>query len=283
MWPHFVNLLHRTGQYFLASLGTTKLDWFVENVVLFLATLGVTLLVVRVFRGRAAMTSHAQENLLIGLIVYVVVSIGLWGTLFMRSFIHTTFDDHMALGAKIAELKKKNNQLLSASEVPQLKTALKQAQADAQRWQDSYQRIASHEVAPDRILSSQQIAALYDELQLVRTYATNDEIISIEIGGSSCQEASHLAYQIFQVFSSAHWRAKFKPNMGGDLKAAYKNFQTFGISIWSDQPNNRGVFLKSALRGAGLESEVNPFPLPPGFKGTVIWVEEKQLFPMDMK
>ena len=231
------------------------------------------------------MTSHAKENFLIGLIVFVVILAGLWGTLFVRSFIHTTFEDHEALAGKVVELKSENKKLLAASEVPHLKDELKQAQSDAERWQNAYQRLEGREVVPDRILDSQQIAALHDELQRVASDAKNKDFIKVGIGGSQCQESAHLAWQIHEAFHGAHWDTKWVGVMPKEVKTAYGNGITFGISIWvpSDQASNRGAFLHSVLQRAALESQVNPYSPPPDFKGTLIWVEEKQMFPLDMK
>lgn len=284
MWTHFVNLIHRSANSFFTSLGTNKLGWFIENVVLFLGTVAVTLVVVRIIRGRAAMTSHARENVLIGLIVYVIVSVGLWGLLFSRSLVQTTFYDHQLLAAKVVELRRENRQLLSASEVPQLQSQLKQAQADAQRWQDSYQRIASGELVPDRILNSQQTAALYDDLTRLAKDSRNRDFISVEIGAAPCGgEPSHLAFQIYQSFRNAHWSVKFRPVLGDSLQSSYNSRFLTGITIWSDQPNNKGIFITSALKDAGLAATVNPVPLPQGFRGTLIWIEPKQFYPVDMK
>lgn len=104
MWPHFVKFFHSVNRWFFGSLGTTPLGWFVENIVLFLATLVVTLIVVRLFRGKAAMTAHVKENVLIGSIVYVVVFVSLWGFLYTRSLIHAIYDDHESLVHKVKEV-----------------------------------------------------------------------------------------------------------------------------------------------------------------------------------
>src|SRR5258708_6308164 len=72
---------------FLAALGTTGLGFFVSNIAIFVATLVVTCLVIWAFRGWPRMTSHARENVLIGVVVYCIVFV----TVFLPIYCHHLF------------------------------------------------------------------------------------------------------------------------------------------------------------------------------------------------
>lgn len=58
---------------FLVALGTTGLGFFVSNIVVFLATLGITYAVMWWRQGPEAMKSHAAENLEMGILIYALV------------------------------------------------------------------------------------------------------------------------------------------------------------------------------------------------------------------
>jgi hypothetical protein len=71
---HFIwSLVVRAWDSFLSALGTTGLGFGINNIWLAVLTAVATYIVTRLMRGPSEMKAHTKQNLLIGLIVYVVV------------------------------------------------------------------------------------------------------------------------------------------------------------------------------------------------------------------
>lgn len=80
---HFIfYLLGRSWSSFLSSLGTTGLGFFVSYIWIFLVTLCVTHLAIWGLKGKTAMKEHAAQNLRITLVVYAIVLVIIFGSIF---------------------------------------------------------------------------------------------------------------------------------------------------------------------------------------------------------
>jgi len=80
--PFIFELCGRSWASFLSAIGTTGLGFFVSNILLFAATVLVTLAVIWAKKGKAAMIQHAAENLKIGVFVYCIVLVTAFGPVF---------------------------------------------------------------------------------------------------------------------------------------------------------------------------------------------------------
>ena len=96
------------------------------------------------------------------------------------------------------------------------------------------------------------------------------------------REASRLAFQLSQVLREARWSITWKslPQIPPG-KPIPKEFEFLysapvGISIWTDRPNDKGMFLQWIMKDVGLDASVNPMPPPLDLKDTLIWVGYKQ-------
>jgi len=115
MWPHFVSFFHTVNHWFFGSLGTTPLGWFAENVVLFFLTVLVTLIVTLCLRGKEATTRHFKENVVIGVVSYVVIMLSLWGYLYFRSVYHSAYEDHEYFVEKVKNIRSGDQENLSGT------------------------------------------------------------------------------------------------------------------------------------------------------------------------
>jgi cell division protein FtsB len=265
MWPHFVSLLFRVLHNFLASLGTTALGWAILLVDSFLS-IGVVLYFIWRREGRAAMISHWKKNAAVTLMAVVVVNLIIYGTLLVFSAIRTVFDDHESLVAQVKELRH------YAENKNQLEEQVKQSRSEARHWQDAYQRMARGETHPDRILSSEETNSLYEKLREISKNPRNKEFakdfVKVNFGSVQDREASRLAVQLFQIFREAHWNVTWKSLPAtAPGRPIPKEFESIylapaGVSIWTEQPNDKGTFLMWSLKDAGLDVIVNPSPIP---------------------
>jgi hypothetical protein len=103
MWPHFVNLLWRSWNSFLQSMGTTGLGFFTP-VVVFVCTLLVTLLVIRRRQGADAMRQHWRETATITSGITVGVMFIVYSPILAWNVIKTVYVDHEDLAHKIVAL-----------------------------------------------------------------------------------------------------------------------------------------------------------------------------------
>lgn len=276
MWPHFIGLLLRALHNFLGLLGTTALGWAAPLLDSFLS-IGFALYFILRREGREAMLSHWRQNAAVTLKVVIMVTLVIYLPLFGYSVIRTVYDDHESLVTRVQALRH------YAETKDQLEEQVKQSRSEARHWQDAYQRMARGETHPDRILSSEETNTLYENFKRISKDSRNKDYLKLDFGSVQDREASRLAVQLFQVFTEAHWNVKWRkvpPTAPG--KPLPKDFEFIyvapaGVSIWTEQPSNKGQFLMWSLKDAGLDVTVNPSPAPPSFKGTLVWVGYKQI------
>jgi hypothetical protein len=96
MWPHFLNLLSRSWQRFLAGQGTTGLGFVSPYTVPVISAVcaGALLLLVR---GKAAMIAHWRQNLGIVALAAAVANLLWYGPLIGRALVQVVYDDHASL------------------------------------------------------------------------------------------------------------------------------------------------------------------------------------------
>ncbi|HEV1995207.1 MAG TPA: hypothetical protein VGR03_12835 [Candidatus Acidoferrum sp.] len=274
MWPHFVNLLCRSWNALLNSLGTTTLSVVVFSVLVPLIT-NVVFATVHLFRQRKRSVGVSlgmqvkralQENWLptaisAGLLVAV------WVILFSARVVSTTYDDHQSLVKGIGDLQG------YARDKQKFDSELRQAHSDAEVWHNAYSGLLHGDIHPDRVLNSENSSKLFEALKLVSKNPKNKEFVTVEMGGVQDREAISLRNQFWKIFNEARWIVKPRPKLGKEFEAC-PTF-TLGVTIWSENPQ-RGMYLVLLLKDAGVESNVNPCPMPQGVKGTIVWVGYKQ-------
>ena len=278
MWPHhFINLLFACCREFISAIGTTTLG--VTSSLLFMGfSIIASLVRIRRRHGVDAMMNAWKEDGKTALRTTLLVGLIIYGPVFLFTVAKTLYQDHQALVARVNQLFAENEQLRSPEEKQKLTTL--QAEANRQRneakyWQEAYSAISKGEQVPDRILDAQQADALYQELSRLSKDARNKEWASVEIGAVTDREATRLAWQLLKIFQQAHWNAKWRKEPG--IIGQNPSYSLpLRVTLWTDHPNNMGVFLGGALRDVSLQADVNPAPLPPDFKGTIIWVGYKQ-------
>lgn len=110
MWFHLFNLLHRISHNFFAALGQTGLGWWVQAIILFAVTEVVTYLVVWAVLGKPAMTARFAKNFKIGLYVWIIVLVCVYGPIFGWHVLKTTYNDHRDVVSRWrAVVNEKNN------------------------------------------------------------------------------------------------------------------------------------------------------------------------------
>jgi hypothetical protein len=108
MLPHLINLLARSWDLFLHAIGTTGLGWWVQGIILFFATEIVTYLVVWKMRGKDAMKARAAENFKIGLYVWAIVVVCVYGPIFSWDVVRTVYGDHQLLVIQNQQLREQS-------------------------------------------------------------------------------------------------------------------------------------------------------------------------------
>ncbi len=276
MWPHFVSLLLRALHNFLGLLGTTALGW-AAPLLDSLFTIGLTLFFIQRREGRVAMLAHWKQNATVTLKVMFKVTLVIYLPLLSYSVIRTVYDDHESLVSHVRELRR------YAENQKQQEEQLRQLRSETRHWQDAYQRMARGETHPDRILSSEESNTLYEKLREISKNPRNKEFVKVDFGSVQDREASRLAVQLSQIFREAHWNVTWKSLPAtAPGKPIPKEFEFIylapaGVSVWTEQPNDKGTFLMWSVKDAGLDVTVNPSPIPPSFKGTLVWVGYKQI------
>ncbi len=179
----------------------------------------------------------------------------------------TIYADHQDLVKRVGDLQEyaKNKQNFDDQ--------LRDAQSETKYWRNAYQALSRGDIHPDRNLNSEETNQLYEELRRVSNDPRNKDYIKWELGSVQDREATALGYQLLQVFNEAHWKIKPISKLGKEFN---QNSIPIGITIWADDPG-RGNMMVSTLKAAGLkDTYANPYPIPQGFKGAIIWVGYKQ-------
>jgi hypothetical protein len=151
---------------------------------------------------------------------------------------------------------------------------MKWAEGELRHWQDAYQRAARGETRPDRIMNHEEEGALYDDLVRLSKDSRNKDYIRIKLASVPERESRQFASQLWQVFQKAHWDVPMDPKFSGKDMAALNASAMEGVTIFTDDPGNRGRFLQFSLRDANIDSQIYPLPAP-DLKGTVIMIGVK--------
>jgi hypothetical protein len=94
VFHYFIDLLFRTTHYFLTTLGTSLLGFFIPAI---LSVAGITMTLVRVFRrqGWAAVIAHWQRSLRKTFVVALAVGFAVYTPIFVWSLVSTIYNDHL--------------------------------------------------------------------------------------------------------------------------------------------------------------------------------------------
>ena len=117
MWPHFVNLLSRSHQRMLTDLSMSDLSIIAFNILAPAAGF-MALMTYKYFMGRAKglkMRDHFKKSIIPTLIV-AGIQVFIWGCVFGRSIIITTYDAHQTLVKANATLTSENKSLRAATD-----------------------------------------------------------------------------------------------------------------------------------------------------------------------
>jgi hypothetical protein len=263
-----LRFLARAWANFLFHVGSTG-PGFVSPILVSVLSIGGTLLCIGYLFGRAAMKEHFWETGAIAALVFITVMLTVYFPQFAWEVIKTAHDDHQSLARRTSELS------TYVKSKDQYERDLEWAKGEVRHWQEAYQRAAKGETIPDRIMSHEEEGTLYDALDRLAKDSRNKDYVAIKIGSIGCErESQQLAYQVWQVFQKAHWRVPLNPKFTDKEVTALNASTLKGVTIFTDDPGNHGVFLQISLRDAHLDSQVYP-PPSPTLKGTIIWVGQK--------
>jgi hypothetical protein len=209
----------------------------------------------------------------------IKLSIGLWLLLFLYCFVKSSYDDFHRVDGERSTLTQQLSKLQDyAKHKDDYDKQLTWAQSETKHWQDAYQRAAKGDT--DRKLSAEDESTLYDELARVGNQPINKSYAVLEIMVSCPKEAHRFGYQLLQIFKKAHWQVPDQPNISKSDLDVLSNSAVEGITIFTDDFQNHGQFLRFALLDAHINAEVIPFSqviphLSPKVKGTIVWVGER--------
>jgi hypothetical protein len=220
------------------------------------------------------------------------VSAIVWFGLFVFCIFEAIKMDHQQLANIAISLASENTQLKSDNSHlanNDVGGKLAQAQADVQterdnarRWREAYEETTKGELHPDRNLDREDRRKLREDLERIAKDPRNKDYIKLDFGTNTNPETQHIAWQLFTVFRESHWNVPTKmrtdlPKELTDQLQAYSgpNWAS-GIFIFTDDPN-QGRYLGLMLSSCcGLQPLVNPRGIPPNFKGTMLWIGNKQ-------
>jgi hypothetical protein len=114
MWPHCVSLLYRSWESFLHAMGTTGLGFFTP-VLVFITTVVLTLTIIGLRQGKAAMKAHWKQTAALTTCATLAVMVIVYGPIFSWNFIKTIYDDHAGLVSANAQLAAVNRDYVGKS------------------------------------------------------------------------------------------------------------------------------------------------------------------------
>ncbi len=270
----FVNLLYHTWQEILGAFSTSTLSLVIGSVaiptLIWLGNVAVQFWLLRRRKVRSPLREAFAQSW-VSAVVTATMTVIAWTVIVGCFLVKIVYDDHQSLVNRLQDLQgyAKNKQ--------QFDNQLRDARSEAERWRGAYLAQSHGDIHPDRVLNAEQTNTLFQELKRISNDPKNKDFVKVEIG---CvlgdREACHLANQLFKTLNEAHWKVTWKRKLAKEFdNPNYASVR--GVTIWTDDDRNKGMFLMWELKDAGLsESYVNPFPIPPNFKGTVVWVGYKQ-------
>jgi hypothetical protein len=264
-----LRFLYRAWQFFLVHVGSTG-PGFISPVIVSLLSIIGTLLCIGYLQGRPAMRKHFWENAAITAVVFITVMLVVYVPQFAWEAVRAVCNDHQALVNRVGELHDyaKNKQ--------QFDDELRHARSEAERWHSAYSGLSRGDIHPDRVLNSEESNKLFEALKTMSKDPRNKDYIIVELGAVQDREATRLGWQLYKIFHEAHWNIKPRPKLGKEFDQISSHSLPIGIMVWADD-QAKGTWLGWMLKDAGLpEVYVNPYPVPQGFKGEVIWIGYKQ-------
>jgi hypothetical protein len=117
MWPHFINLLHRSWYSFLSGQGTTNLGFISVYTVPIYSAITAGLLILAV-RGKSAMIQHWKQSLGIVFGAAVFGNVLWFGPIFAWNIITTVYTDHEALVSMVPRIETAQRCWISNYAVP---------------------------------------------------------------------------------------------------------------------------------------------------------------------
>ena len=179
----------------------------------------------------------------------------------------------------IPSTRKATLQLASNNPGEQL---IAQRQSDeARHWQEAYERVTRGDEHPDRHLDGKDRRKLRQALEAMSNDPGAKEYIKLEFGISPNVEAQRFGFQLYQIFRDAHWnvsrpRTDFPDELWEEMQSDGGASYVSGIYVFSDDME-RGQSLSLILNDCcQLGVIVNPKGSPQSFKGTMLWVGNKQ-------
>jgi hypothetical protein len=236
-----------------------------------LASIGVSQFRILRREGITAMREHWRQTAWITIQTVFWVTLVLYGPIIIYSVGRTVYDDHQQLASKVGGLQE------YAKNKADYDRRMKWAEGEVNHWQEAYQRATKGDT--ERKLSTEDESSLYDALTRVGNKPINQSFAKVEILTSCPKESHRFGYQLLQVFKNAHWQIPSRPPDKNDLDIL-TNAALEGITIFTDDPQDHGQFLRFALLDAHVDSQVVTLSqvvphLSSKMKGTIIWVGEK--------
>lgn len=152
---------------------------------------------------------------------------------------------------------------------------------EARHWQEAYERVTRGDEHPDRHLDGEDRRKLREALEAISKEPGNKEYIKLDIGISPNVEAQKLGFQLYQILRDAHWnvsrpRTDFPDGVWEEMQSDGGASYVSGVYVFTDD-TDKGQNLSLILNDCcQLGVIVNPKGKPESFKGTMLWVGNKQ-------
>lgn len=220
------------------------------------------------------------------------VTVIVWSGLFVFCIFEAAKNDHQTQSKVASGLRDENTRLTAENSHlanndtgAQIKTAEDEARSErdnARRWREAYEGVSHGELHPDRHLDREDQRKLREDLERIAKDPRNKDYIKLDFGMNTNPETQQIGWQIYMIFREAHWNVppkaktdfpkEVRDQMQSDGGANYAS----GIFVFTDTPE-RGRYLGMILKSCcGLQSIVNPRGIPQNFKGTMLWIGNKQ-------
>ncbi|HMF75372.1 MAG TPA: hypothetical protein VK604_06880 [Bryobacteraceae bacterium] len=264
---HFFKLLSRSWDSFAEAEGSSTLG-LVSNWIYTLLVFGITLLIIWSSHGWKAVMQHWQKEIVTALRVAIVVSLLVYGPVFVWQAIKTVFNDHAQLIAANAKLRLVNSALVDPKTRDGEIFRLKQEIADLRKGRSpiptqypSAQSPPQDPLAIIRIASQKQVAS-----------ADADLPYGLEIVLTTSKDISPTAMKI--IFSGPVGRMYGHPPgqiyseaqggiLASDRRAILVQWQSPPFSV--TEPVVITVYSKSHVDPQKVESLPFNFPYPVGY------------------
>jgi hypothetical protein len=188
------------------------------------------------------------------------------------------YNDHESLSSTNSALSARLKDLSEVAKTEDArKHALAEAQAKADNWQQAYLGVSKGEWIPDRILNSEETDKLHDQLLRLARDSKSKEFSRVEVTSAFLEdrESSRLAGQLLKVFQDSGWAAHWPTSQSKEMKDFFLTSYPTHVLIYTDGSAHNAEWIRLALNDVGVDATV-PEQMPPGIKGTMICVGDKQ-------